>query len=1822
MLKKLLLVVTTLCFSYTLFASHIAGGEITYECLGGNQYRFHLNLYVDCAGIDLDEFQSLNFESTCGETMDLDMTLTNPGGTEISQLCYSEINNTNCRGGSLPGMLGFYFTGVMTLNPCDSWIISWSDCCRNDAVVNIEGPGSAGHFIEAVLNSVTAACNNSPVFVNEPIPYTCTNQKLHYSFGVSESDSDSIRYSLIGARADLTSDLTYEPGFSPTSPIIGLELDSITGLVTFTPDAIGNYVVVVLIEEFDNAGNLIGSILRDIQFVVQDCVNNVPNAADGNITNLSGNAIQTQAYALSICNGSSFSFDAIYGDPDAGDSLFVTTNITSILPGAQFVVTGVNPLNVSISADLNSLTDNAVIYFEVNIRDNACPVVGRQDFVYEINVLKRTIALKDTTICGTQEAELSALFGNTFTWAVISGDPINVGTNFSCNPCANPLAKPNMTTVYEVTSDLSTGCVNKDTVTVTLGTDFTSTLTTTVDPSFCSLHKASLVIDNQPADTYTYSWTNAAFLDDATIANPETNMQPAGTYEFIYTTRNPSGCVKMDSVTLTSVDVPSFTVSGDTMLCVGESSELVVNKSLDMLDDFNTTLNTDLWADVNGAQLNTDCGSVSGNALHFDTDTRIAETKPLNTSSGGTVSFDILIGSDFTPCEDADFGEDVFLEYSIDGGANWINMGTFLADNFISFTNVSITIPPGAISPATLFRWSQPDNSGTGSDNWAIDNINFDISQDLSAYTMGWYDASSTLLSTQDTLSVSPVVETTYYYRMINGAASCEIIDSITVHVSPIFGFLSSIDTAACVPDVFSLHSTPDVAGDYTFSWAPNIGLSSSTDSLVNVNLTQSVNYGITVTSVNGCTQIDSIKVHMTNLTLPVVSGDTTICLGESTTLSVIQLVNLSDDFNGAAVNGSLWELIEGGLLSTDCGAVSGNALHFDDDFRTATTIPLNTTAGGTLTFNLIIGSNSAPCEQADAGDDVILEYSLDGGTTWILLNTFFPTDFSNFTQVTVPIPPAAMSASTKFRWSQPINAGLGSDNWALDDVTVEVSSDFPPNSVVEWFDGPLLLATNDSVTVSPLVNTFYRFVLRDTITECFLQDSVRVRVGNPFTLTSPADQIFCTPTPVNFVITPSVPDDYNFAWTPSTGLSSTTDSTVTANPASSVSYAIEVMNPGGCSRFDTINVFIANLTEPTLIADTMLCIGDSTFLTMIPVQTFEDNFDGTVPNPDLWDNVGDGTFNTDCGSVSGSALHFDGFTREAETVDFNTTSGGTITFDLIIGSGFSPCEEADPGEDVILEYSLDGGLNWILIDTYITTDFGSFTQVVANIPPGAMSSATRFRWSQPDNSGSGSDNWAIDNVVVEIGSTLTPGSYTSEWFDSGSQIGSLDSVLVKPTATTTYNYVFTDNFSSCSVSSTITVQVSQGFTLSSTANDTVCLGSVFPMSTTPSDPGNYTYSWTPTTALSSPNGSSTNATVNAPIEYFVTAVSDFGCRATDSVEIFVFPPFTVAVSGDNSICEGDSSILSATGADSYIWDNTGTLSSGVDSVVTATPANTTTYTVIGTVGSCTASTTFTLTVNPLPTILTTAPADITCLNPSSVLTATSAGNTIVWDGPGMVAVPDPATATEPGTYTVTVTTPATGCVTTGQVTVNEPNPLLAAFTASPITGVSPLQVQFDNGSQNAVSYEWYFGENALVGAITEDAAHNYGAEGSFTAMLVATNALGCTDTAFVTILVLNPILGCGQYVIQIPNVITANGDGINESLTINHNISSSFGFECLIVNRWGNVVYETNDFTKPWDGKNKSGELCSEGVYFYKMTFTCDSQSTSFDGNIQLITH
>ncbi len=441
----------------TVSATHMSGGEIYWECIGTNQYRIRLVVYRDCAGIAVDPSYNLQLTSPCGTRT---LNVTTPGGVEISQLCDLELPNSTCNGGTLPGIQQYIYTGTITLPPCDSWTISWTNIYRNNAIVNLTNPGTREMYITGVLNSAAAPCNDSPTFTNTAIPYVCLGYPVSYSYGAVDVEADSLSYSLIGARMLNGNPVPYAVPHTPTQPIPGITIDPVSGLVNFSLSVQGNWVVVVQVTQYDASGNVIGTIMRDMQFVAYPCSNIPPDAATGLVTNLSGAAVQTGPRSIQVCESGNFCFDMVISDVNLTNVLDAFSNVSMNLPGATFSFTGSNPITATVCWTATAGT-SGFFPFIVNVDDGACPIPAFQTYVYSVQVLAGLHATIDAT------PETCEGFGDgTATATVTVGEApfIYTWSNGATDPTITAAPGP-----YSVVISDANGCVSQP-LNTTIGT--------------------------------------------------------------------------------------------------------------------------------------------------------------------------------------------------------------------------------------------------------------------------------------------------------------------------------------------------------------------------------------------------------------------------------------------------------------------------------------------------------------------------------------------------------------------------------------------------------------------------------------------------------------------------------------------------------------------------------------------------------------------------------------------------------------------------------------------------------------------------------------------------------------------------------------------------------------------------------------------------------------------------------------------------------------------------------------------------------------------------------------------------------------------------------------------------------------------------------------------------------------------------------------------------------------------------------------------------------------------------------------------------------
>jgi gliding motility-associated-like protein len=189
-------------------------------------------------------------------------------------------------------------------------------------------------------------------------------------------------------------------------------------------------------------------------------------------------------------------------------------------------------------------------------------------------------------------------------------------------------------------------------------------------------------------------------------------------------------------------------------------------------------------------------------------------------------------------------------------------------------------------------------------------------------------------------------------------------------------------------------------------------------------------------------------------------------------------------------------------------------------------------------------------------------------------------------------------------------------------------------------------------------------------------------------------------------------------------------------------------------------------------------------------------------------------------------------------------------------------------------------------------------------------------------------------------------------------------------------------------------------------------------------------YSWSP--------GGQTNTTItvkpSSTTTYYITVRDTIGhCFKEDSVTVTVNPIPVASITGNTYICNGNSTTLTASGGNSYLWSNGAT-----NSIITVSPSSLTSYSVYVTQNGCTDSAYTSVFVNPLPVI--TACCDTSIMAGQSVQLTSSGGATYSWSpssGLSCNNCPNPiASPNNTTTYILTVTSDS-GCFSSETITVD-----------------------------------------------------------------------------------------------------------------------------------------------------------------------------------------
>lgn len=943
---------------------------------------------------------------------------------------------------------------------------------------------------------------------------------------------------------------------------------------------------------------------------------------------------------------------------------------------------------------------------------------------------------------------------------------------------------------------------------------------------------------------------------------------------------------------------------------------------------------------------------------------------------------------------------------------------------------------------------------------------------------------------------------------------------------------ITATEDTVCLFEQTQLTVTPTPnSTNYTYSWSPSSGFNNPSSSSPILTPTTSGWYVVEVSTLTGCSDTkDSIWIE-------VLGGDlanydalvdvNAICDPDTVTLDAyLEQIVLYDHYDGGA-NGTLWSNISLGTASQNCGSAGGDALYFDGTgVRSAATNDLNVTNGGTISFFIMIANGTAaPCEDADFGDDVILEYSTNGGGTYTPIATYFESLYPAFTNISIAIPAGAQTAATRFRWRQLANDGVGTDNWALDDVVISVVDN--TGFTYSWSpSGSVQSPTSVTSDAYPTQDTWY--VLDIAAGSCVYSDSVFVAVDPQFTVDVGPDIVLCGQNPVQLNATTSIPNNYSYSWTPIGSLNAPFSANPIATPATTTTYIADVTSPAGCVNSDTMTITVMPGPTVNITANPMsICAGDTAQITANIVNqgayTISWNNAGTLDNPNIANPQATPTTTTTyvLTMTDGNCTLQDSITIVAApafsiTVSNDTTLCGPSPVNLNV-------TESVPGA-YTYSWTPTNTLNSSIIPNPVANPTAS-TDYIVTVTNGANCSQTdtvsiTFIPGPTLSVSANPTTICLGDSAQLDAQIANQGTYALSWNYPGTlNDPNISNPMATPTGTTTYIITLSDTTSTCVVEDSVTIVTAQPFQLTMPPDTVVCGTVPVTLGVTEDVVDNYTYSWTPGGTLSATNISNPIANATTTTNYIVTVTNPTGCIRTDSVNVFVIDAPTLSVSAvEDTLCWGGTTSLMATianqGIYTGVWNNGGSLSDSLIINPVASPTITTAYayTMTDTTGNCVVSDTVTVLMVPdfaITTINDTAMCDLGGLT----LTTTHNSGTvesIVWSPFGLVSdssilSPD-YLPNASGALTVTLTD-SFGCVRTDNVnlTLLGPGPFDLADTI-----ICPGQsVTYDAGSPGS-TYLWS----------TNETTQTINVSTTSTVWVTFTNPNNCVTTDSATVLV------------------------------------------------------------------------------------------------------
>lgn len=983
--------------------------------------------------------------------------------------------------------------------------------------------------------------------------------------------------------------------------------------------------------------------------------------------------------------------------------------------------------------------------------------------------------------------------------------------------------------------------------------------------------------------------------------------------------------------------------------------------------------------------------------------------------------------------------------------------------------------------------------------------------------TFQWYNGTNTVAVTTNTYTTDSAGN---YYAVITSAAGCSDTTATTVVIA---GTLADTTHTVFGPLTFcagtdSTTISVNSCTGCTYQWYDgSTPLTVTKDSLV---ATATGSYYVVITSATGCNDTSATTVVTVNPlpdTTMTTSGSTTVCTGDSVTLTLPATAGYTYQWweGTSAINGATNNSFTAHTPDTYFAIIT-NSFSCSDTSSVITVISVpfpDTTATITGPTTTCVGTGNISVPTCTG---CTYQWFDNNALTTTTTATFFPSVTGNvFAIITNSNGCSDTSSSYAFSIiaTPHIDSVTASGAIAFclpDSVTLTMHVDTANNVVYSWENANDVISGATDSTYTASVTGAYRAIATNSLgcSDTAIGVSVTALEMPVSSITVTTDTVFCQG---NSVILHGHPTSgVTYQWFQNGAIAPGISTGVSYTATDAGLYTLQVTNGGLCSDSSGhINVIVDTLPLATITyatADTF-CQGDTLVMSASTgtgyTYKWQKNNVNITPAATTATYKATATGNyrvliTNSNGCTDTSAAVPVFVKPLPTATITNTTGTTFCLGgNVVLHGPTTANDA-------YQWNRGGSPIPDATDANYTADTtGAYTVTVTDTLTGCSATTAppkQVTVNQPPSAtiidGSATSFCLYDSVVFTASTTTPTGSTITHyaWSNNGTAITGATSATYTAYQQGAYTVTVTNsnNCKDTSAADTVVVFPLPPSTATATGDTAVCPGNVVVMNAN-IDTG-LTYQWMDN--LNNIGGANSTTYIASTSGSYTVVTTDYhGCMDTsDAVNVVIDTPVaTITPSlGPTAVCQGNTVVLNAnTGTNfTYQWELNGDpIPNANGSIYTAGVQGSYTVSVTNATGCVATSDSFYVTIFPLPTVSVSAiGAPLFCAGDSATLVAT--GDSIAsyqwYNGPTPVdgATDSTYTATVTGDYTVVVTN-SYGCsVASTPLTITANTVPAAMVTPEGLTTVCPGgSLVLDANPGVGYTYQWYLNDTAISGA-------------------------------------------------------------------------------------------------------------------------------------------